>query len=50
MSIQGLLTSSEKHKRKQTDTHELQQARYLSQLRDGFAEKTLQKLDKKTSS
>jgi len=42
--------SSEKHARTQADTHELQQARCLSQLRDGFTEETLQKLDRNVNS
>lgn len=41
--------SHEKHVRKQADAHELQQARCLSKLRDGFTEETLQKLDRKIS-
>ena len=41
--------NSEKHARKHADTHELQQARCISQLRDGFTEETLQKLDRKIS-
>lgn len=39
--------SMEIYTRKQADTHELQQARCLSQLRDGFTEETLEKLDRK---
>lgn len=41
--------SHEKHVRKQVDAHELQQARCLSKLKDGFTEETLQKLDRKIS-
>lgn len=48
-SNSGLLMSSEKHARKQADTHELQQIRGLSQFRDGFTEETLEKLHRKIS-